>query len=128
MNVEPTMAGASTFAPTQKAHTLAHVGQAMCSWNQMAHLVKVCSHIFTFNQRDLLRLESDLVSSKASKLNQNTSSKLSIADINECSNNNGDCQHTCNNEPGSYFCSCDDGYALANNNRSCSGRYLLFDC
>uniref|UniRef100_A0A8C9WIZ8 Growth arrest-specific 6 n=1 Tax=Scleropages formosus TaxID=113540 RepID=A0A8C9WIZ8_SCLFO len=34
-------------------------------------------------------------------------------DINECSNNNGGCEHLCNNTLGSYRCSCQQGYVLA---------------
>ena len=28
-------------------------------------------------------------------------------DINECDNDNGDCAHTCINQPGSYQCQCE---------------------
>ena len=33
-------------------------------------------------------------------------------DINECDVENGGCEHNCINTPGSYYCSCDDGYTL----------------
>jgi hypothetical protein len=32
------------------------------------------------------------------------------ADIDECSENNGGCDHRCFNTPGSYLCSCQAGY------------------
>ena len=43
-----------------------------------------------------------------------------IKDINEC---NGDhvCNHNCNNVNGSYTCSCDPGYVLQSDHRSCKG-------
>eukprot|EP00794_Sanderia_malayensis_P007132 gene7132-7937_t len=31
-------------------------------------------------------------------------------DVNECSSNNGGCQHKCTNVPGSFKCSCNQGY------------------
>ena len=42
-------------------------------------------------------------------------------DIDECNNNNGGCSHTCFNTPGSFFCDCNDGYSLDNNEMTCSG-------
>ena len=33
-------------------------------------------------------------------------------DVNECSNNNGNCSQICVNTIGSYYCSCNNGYAL----------------
>ena len=35
-----------------------------------------------------------------------------IADIDECANNNGGCDHDCINNPGSHICQCDPGYEL----------------
>ena len=34
---------------------------------------------------------------------------------------NGGCQHRCSNTNGSYLCSCNDGYALAGDHRTCLG-------
>ena len=42
-------------------------------------------------------------------------------DINECSTNNGGCEHACANTDGSYVCSCNRGYELAANNHNCVG-------
>ena len=39
---------------------------------------------------------------------------------------NGGCQHKCNNTIGSYLCSCNDGYALAVDDRSCVGEDKMF--
>jgi len=45
---------------------------------------------------------------------------LSIsADIDECTLS--PCQHTCENTPGSFVCSCNDGYQLSSNGRTCEG-------
>ena len=41
-------------------------------------------------------------------------------DINEC-NGNHQCDHECINVDGSYACSCDPGYELESDNRTCKG-------
>uniref|UniRef100_A0A2C9K971 Uncharacterized protein n=1 Tax=Biomphalaria glabrata TaxID=6526 RepID=A0A2C9K971_BIOGL len=42
-------------------------------------------------------------------------------DINECARSgNGGCEQVCNNTEGSYFCSCQDGYALDEDKKSCN--------
>ena len=41
-------------------------------------------------------------------------------DIDECRRNNGGCQSVCSNLPGSYVCSCEPGFKLRRNGRSCS--------
>ena len=50
-----------------------------------------------------------------------------LADINECSKDNGGCSHVCNNTDGSFCCSCRNGYELHSNGKSCIGRlsYVL---
>nr|XP_005283707.1 vitamin K-dependent protein S isoform X2 [Chrysemys picta bellii] len=43
-------------------------------------------------------------------------------DINECedpANKNGGCSHSCTNVPGSYHCSCDNGYYILPNKQDC---------
>ena len=49
--------------------------------------------------------------------------RIFIADINECSTNNGGCQHNCVNTRGSYECRCRSGFQLSSNRRSCIGKY-----
>ena len=44
-------------------------------------------------------------------------------DINECLDDNGGCNHTCTNTPGSYNCSCYDGYLLLEDETSCIGNF-----
>ena len=46
---------------------------------------------------------------------------LCIIDIDECAPNNGGCQHTCNNINGSFYCTCNDGYTLNRDGKSCTG-------
>ena len=41
-------------------------------------------------------------------------------DINECEGYN-DCHQNCTNTDGSYYCSCDTGFVLAVDNRTCQG-------
>ena len=45
-----------------------------------------------------------------------------VSDINECLNNNGGCDQTCTNNNGSYSCSCNIGFVLAPDERSCYGK------
>lgn len=42
-----------------------------------------------------------------------------LSDINECQLNNGGCQHVCTNNPGSYSCSCPQGYRISSDRKSC---------
>ena len=42
-------------------------------------------------------------------------------DIDECTNTYHDCHHHCINMPGSYMCSCNEGFELAEDERSCEG-------
>ena len=46
---------------------------------------------------------------------------LYYSDINECDTSNGGCDHNCSNSIGSYKCSCDAGYKLADDEHSCEG-------
>ena len=45
-------------------------------------------------------------------------------DINECGEVN-DCQQTCMNTEGSYSCSCDEGFSLADDGRTCTGNIIM---
>jgi len=42
--------------------------------------------------------------------------------VNECVFNNGECSQTCVDTYDSYYCTCRDGYQLAQNNDTCSGK------
>ena len=42
-------------------------------------------------------------------------------DTNECANNNGNCEQLCNNTKGSFTCSCQSGYILNVDQRTCDG-------
>ena len=46
--------------------------------------------------------------------------------MNECLVDNGGCDHTCTNVNGTYECSCDAGYVLADNEEDCEGKITLF--
>ena len=43
------------------------------------------------------------------------------ADNDECSHNNGGCDHDCTNSIGSYECACREGYDLADDDHKCIG-------
>ena len=45
-----------------------------------------------------------------------------VSDKNECSVNNGGCEHRCENTEGSYRCECYPGYRLHPNRRDCIGK------
>ena len=47
-----------------------------------------------------------------------------IPDINECTEN--PCDQNCTNTVGSFTCSCNNGYELDRNNRSCNGMYNVY--
>ena len=49
------------------------------------------------------------------------------SDVDECSFANGRCQHICSNTIGSYSCSCDSGYQLANE-LDCEGNSVISAC
>ena len=55
-----------------------------------------------------------------------------IPDIDECKKivgnviSKGGCQHKCNNTIGSYRCSCNDGFVLAYDRRTCLGMTKVF--
>ena len=53
-----------------------------------------------------------------------TNSDTYITDINECLDANGGCQQICSNFPGSYYCSCNNGFMLNEDNHNCSGMLL----
>ena len=45
----------------------------------------------------------------------------SYLDINECLEDTDNCAQTCTDTDGSYTCSCDAGYELANDGLQCDG-------
>ena len=49
-----------------------------------------------------------------------------LLDIDECATDNGGCDHTCVNNDGSYYCQCNEGYILDDDNRGCSGTTYFF--
>ncbi|XP_020713717.1 dorsal-ventral patterning protein tolloid isoform X2 [Ceratitis capitata] len=54
------------------------------------------------------------------------SAKIQV-DLNECSINNGGCQHNCINTLGSYDCSCRNGYTLHQNRHNCTETKCKFE-
>ena len=48
-------------------------------------------------------------------------------DIDECTTANGNCDHTCHNTNGSYYCTCNGGFFLLEDQRGCKGyfQYML---
>lgn len=50
-----------------------------------------------------------------------------FADVNECEDNRGDCEHHCINEVGGYRCTCKEGFKLRGDNRTCESETTLTD-
>ena len=46
-------------------------------------------------------------------------------ELNECLEGNGGCEQMCDNTPGSFVCSCEDGYHLDENMLDCNGKSVL---
>ena len=52
-------------------------------------------------------------------------SSLSLPlDINECSINSDNCDQLCTNTEGGFNCSCNDGFLLQSDMRSCIGEHI----
>ena len=45
------------------------------------------------------------------------------SDINECLVNNGGCNYTCVNKPGTYECDCSIGFNFDDVLKTCTGKY-----
>ncbi len=45
--------------------------------------------------------------------------------MNECSTSNGGCDGQCTNTKGSYTCSCESGFVVGTNGRSCEGTHFV---
>ena len=54
--------------------------------------------------------------------------QIHSTDINECLSNNGGCSYQCENSIGSFSCKCQDGFTLAQDQRSCVGKNVTFLC
>jgi len=49
-----------------------------------------------------------------------------FADIDECRDDNGECQHICENLPGNYTCHCLPGYDINDDGKSCIGNVHVY--
>ena len=52
-------------------------------------------------------------------------STLSFIDIDECFEESDECNQACTNSVGSYICSCNSGYQLAANQKTCVGKSII---
>ena len=44
--------------------------------------------------------------------------------MNECNSTVTDCDQVCVNTNGSYYCDCDNGYTLSEDNKTCQGMVI----
>ena len=49
---------------------------------------------------------------------------MATIEINECASSSSPCEHSCTNTDGSFQCSCNNGYLLDDDGRSCDGTYV----
>ena len=49
-------------------------------------------------------------------------------DLDECATGNHNCQQQCHNTVGSYTCSCNSGFDLNSDGRTCTGTYTIIIC
>ena len=52
--------------------------------------------------------------------------QLSTADTNECTKDIDECAQICVDTDGSYYCSCDPGYILADDGQGCKGNLIHY--
>ena len=52
--------------------------------------------------------------------------KHAVSDIDECATNANECQQGCDNLVGSFQCTCNDGYALNTDGKTCTGTSLKY--
>ncbi|KAK9878934.1 hypothetical protein WA026_003756 [Henosepilachna vigintioctopunctata] len=60
-----------------------------------------------------------IIFSSDSSIQKTGFSAVYFTDRDECSSNNGGCQHECVNTLGSYICTCHSGFTLGENGRDC---------
>lgn len=57
-------------------------------------------------------------------LNENCFLLISFEDVDECAEaDQGGCEFKCSNYEGGYYCSCDVGYRLMDDDKSCEGKF-----
>ena len=49
---------------------------------------------------------------------------MASVEINECASSSSPCEHSCTNTDGSFQCSCNNGYLLDDDGRSCDGMFM----
>ena len=49
--------------------------------------------------------------------------RFMYADVDECSDGIHDCMQNCNNTLGSYICTCDSGFIIDADGRTCDGKH-----
>jgi len=86
--------------------------------------VKMEGNVFYLNCARVLQ-DGPVIS--VTKVSSTTSTVMCVliimfSDINECSGNHT-CDHACADTHGSFVCSCDDGFDLQSDGRTCIGKF-----
>ena len=105
MSVLMVLMTVNTTVWTQLVPSLVPVSLATL-WVPMDSAATVCSHLY------------DIVHS-------NITMDSCSADIDECALGTDTCAHGCQDTQGSYTCTCQDGYTLNTDGRTCRGKELL---
>lgn len=89
--------------------------------NLLANLrIDVSNHDSNHNPDEFVQL----LTIPIEPINTNETIVIFFVDIDECSANNGGCEHQCKNTTGSYYCTCDKGYQLCYDKHACEGKFL----
>ncbi len=96
-------------------------GYACESFHAFQSILWLCIFMHTYTDHNPL-----LYSQNPRNAMQLTPLPYGSTDIDECSSDNGGCEWECSNTRGSFVCSCDSRYHLAEDGKSCKGETEIY--